>query len=181
MLRWNILSLQENSYGPDVLIRISNTRDTFASSKEKKENKSEEASVEKNIVYLIGVSWESCPSSDLSSSRAMVKEKVVNFIYQVSSQLELEKNDIRVIQFIVGDKYSECLFERFSCDRKWILCSGSYYEDDLGGLECRQNYCKSYWTPRFWKILWTFLLIVKNGWMKVVHFTCCWRIPFLSY
>jgi len=83
---------QENSYGHDVLIRISDFMQsplsTYAgeASTEQVSN-----SLKKQRTYVINISLKCYHESSCVISREMIKEEVAKVLYSVSSQLDLEE------------------------------------------------------------------------------------------
>jgi len=96
----------ENSYGPGVLIRISDAMQSSSISCEG-EPSSEQVSLEavsnslrKQETYLIGISLKCYDDSSCAMSREIIKEEVAKFLYPVSSQCDLEESVVAVIQLI---------------------------------------------------------------------------------
>jgi hypothetical protein len=87
---------KDNSYGPDILVRVSVPIDDDSSSSNEGYSSLTEmfmdTSSKKRRVYLIGIALKCYHSS--SVNLAMIKNGVDKFLVPVSSQLELEKKDI---------------------------------------------------------------------------------------
>jgi len=59
----------------------------------------------------------------------MIKEEVDKFLVPVSSQLELEKNDIWAVQLVVSTSYNNEVTSHFTGKQNWIMNTGVYYEE----------------------------------------------------
>ncbi|GJD09738.1 hypothetical protein Gasu2_39690 [Galdieria sulphuraria] len=112
---------RQNSSGPDVLIRVTQTSDNSiligqdASSVEQISMETETSAsdiLNKRRIYLIGIALK---------------------CYQMSSpglrQLDLENHNIMAIQFIVSNKYTAEVSKQLRDNQNWVLDSGIYYED----------------------------------------------------
>ncbi|KAK4524488.1 hypothetical protein GAYE_SCF03G2389 [Galdieria yellowstonensis] len=130
---------QENSYGSDVLIRITdfmqNSSITYEGDPFSKQVSLETVSnsLQKQKTYLIGISLKCYDDSCCAVSHEIIKEEVAKFLYPVSSQLDLE-NNVTVIQLIVSDIYTPEICSYLKDNQSWILDSGVYYEDGNGQL-----------------------------------------------
>jgi len=126
---------QENSYGSDVLIRITdfmqNSSITYEGDPSSKQVFLETVSnsLQKQKTYLIGISLKCYDDSCCAVSHEIIKEEVAKFLYPVSSQLDLEENNVTVIQLIVSDIYTPEICSYLTDNQSWILDSGVYYED----------------------------------------------------
>ncbi|KAK4523524.1 hypothetical protein GAYE_PCTG69G1420 [Galdieria yellowstonensis] len=107
---------KDNSYGPDILVRVSVPIDDGSSSPDVSYSSLTEMLMEtsskKRRVYLISITLKYYHSSSVNVD--MIKEEVDKFLVPVSSQLELEKDDKWAIQLVVSTSYiyyEEC-FER---------------------------------------------------------------------
>jgi len=137
------LSDQENSYGPGVLIRISdfmqNSSITYEGDLSSKQASLETVSnsLQKQKTYLIGISLKCYHDSFCTVSHDIIKEEVAKFLYPMSSQLDLEENNVTVIQLIVSNKYTPEVCSYLTDNQSWILDSGVYHEDANGQLTTR--------------------------------------------
>jgi hypothetical protein len=91
---------RNNSNGMDIFIRVSERGDSCSISNkdgvlDSKQKTFIETSSENKNTYLIGIALK-ChqSSSNAGVNCSVIKEKVAKFLYPVSSQLELEKNNI---------------------------------------------------------------------------------------
>ncbi|KAK4527100.1 hypothetical protein GAYE_SCF34G5022 [Galdieria yellowstonensis] len=126
---------EENSYGPGVLIRIYDVMQSSSITCEG-EPSSEQISnpLQKQKTYLIGISLKCYDDSSCTVSHDIIKEEVGRFLYPVSSQLDLEENNVTVIQLIVSNRYTADVRSRLKNNQSWILDSGVHYEDGNGQL-----------------------------------------------
>ncbi|KAK4526790.1 hypothetical protein GAYE_SCF28MG4707 [Galdieria yellowstonensis] len=126
---------EENSYGPGVLIRISDVMQSSSITCEG-EPSSEQISnpLQKQKTYLIGISMKCYDDSSCTISHDIIKEEVASFLSPVSSQLDLEEGNVTVIQLIVSNRYTADVRSRLKNNQSWILDSGVHYEDGNGQL-----------------------------------------------
>ncbi|GJQ12681.1 hypothetical protein GpartN1_g4472.t1 [Galdieria partita] len=129
--------IRQNSNGPDVLIRVTDMKDNSFLAIQG-DSSSEQAPMEtettKDRVYLIGIPLKCFQLSSSGVGRSMMKSEVAKFLHPVASQLELEQNNLRAIQLIVSDKYTEEVSRQFRNNQNWILNSGVYYEDNNNNI-----------------------------------------------
>ncbi|GJQ13833.1 hypothetical protein GpartN1_g5624.t1 [Galdieria partita] len=129
--------IRQNSNGPDVLIRVTDMKgNSFLAIQD--ESSSEQTPMEtettKKRVYLIGAALKCFQLSSSGVGRSMIKSEVAKFLHPLASQLELEQNNLRAIQLIVSDKYTEEVSRQFRDNQNWILNSGVYYEDNTNNI-----------------------------------------------
>ncbi|KAK4528811.1 hypothetical protein GAYE_SCF65G6758 [Galdieria yellowstonensis] len=119
-----------NSNGPDILVRVSVPIDDDSSSSDESGSSLTEmlmdTSSKKRRVYLIGIALKYYHSSRVSVG--MIKEEVDKFLVPVSSQLDLEENDIWAIQLVVSTSYNNEVSSHFTEKRNWVMNTGVYYE-----------------------------------------------------
>ncbi|GJQ11956.1 hypothetical protein GpartN1_g3747.t1 [Galdieria partita] len=131
------IPIRQNSSGPDVLIRVTDMKDNSVLAIQG-ESSSEQTPMEtettKKRVYLIGIALKCFQLSTSGVGRSMIKAEVAKFLHPLASQLELEQNNLRAIQLIVSDKYTEDVSRQFSDNQNWILNSGVYYEDNNNNI-----------------------------------------------
>ncbi|GJQ15740.1 hypothetical protein GpartN1_g7531.t1 [Galdieria partita] len=113
--------IRQNSNGPDVLIRVTDQTPM-------------ETETTKKRVYLIGIALKCFQLSSSGVGRSMITAEVAKFLHPVASQLELMQNNLRAIQLIVSDKYTEEVSRQFRNNQNWILNSGVYYEDNNNNI-----------------------------------------------
>ncbi|GJQ15044.1 hypothetical protein GpartN1_g6835.t1 [Galdieria partita] len=129
--------IQQNSSGPDVLIRVTDMKDnSFLVIQGESFSKQTpmETETTKKRVYLIGIELKCFQLSSSGVGRSMIKAEVAKFLHPVASQLELMQNNLRAIQLIVSDKYTEEVSKQFRNNQNWILNSGVYYEDNNNNI-----------------------------------------------
>ncbi|KAK4522636.1 hypothetical protein GAYE_PCTG14G0526 [Galdieria yellowstonensis] len=146
---------KDNSCGPDILVRVSVPIDDGSSSSDEGYSSLTEMFVEtsskKRRVYLIGIALKCYHCSTVSL--AMIKNEVDKFLVPVSSQLELEKNDIWAIQLVVSTSYNNEVSSHFVDKLNWVIDTRkkdssssstpshdmNYSNSDQGGLRIGRN------------------------------------------
>ncbi|GJQ11955.1 hypothetical protein GpartN1_g3746.t1 [Galdieria partita] len=131
------IPIRQNSNGPDVLIRVTDMKDNSflaIQGESSSEQTPMETETAKKRVYLIGIALKCFQLSSSGVGRSMIKSEVAKFLHPVASQLELEQNNLRAIQLIVSDKYTEEVSRQFRDNQNWILNSGVYYEDNNNNI-----------------------------------------------
>ncbi|KAK4525217.1 hypothetical protein GAYE_SCF08G3123 [Galdieria yellowstonensis] len=122
---------KDNSCGPDIFVRVSVPIDDDSSGSDEGCSSLTEmlmyTSSKKRRVYLIGITLKYYHSSSVDVD--MIKEEVDKFLVPVSSQLELEKNDIWAIQLVVSTSYNNEVSSHFTDKQNWIMNTGVYYEE----------------------------------------------------
>ncbi|KAK4527023.1 hypothetical protein GAYE_SCF34G4944 [Galdieria yellowstonensis] len=122
---------KDNSCGPDIFVRVSVPIDDDSSGSDEGCSSLTEmlmdTSSKKRRVYLIGITLKYYHSSSVHVD--MIKEEVDKFLVPVSSQLELEKNDIWAIQLVVSTSYNNEVFSHFTDKQNWIMNTGVYNEE----------------------------------------------------
>ncbi|GJQ15674.1 hypothetical protein GpartN1_g7465.t1 [Galdieria partita] len=129
--------IRQNSNGPDVLIRVTDMKDNSflaIQGESSSEQTPAETETTKKRVHLIGITLKCFQLSSSGVGRSMIKAEVAKFLHPVASQLELEQNNLRAIQLIVSDKYTEDVSKQFRNNQNWILNSGVYYEDNNNNI-----------------------------------------------
>ncbi|GJQ10304.1 hypothetical protein GpartN1_g5160.t1 [Galdieria partita] len=129
--------IRQNSNGPDVLIRVTDMKDNSflaIQGESSSEQTPMETETTKKRVYLIGIALKCFQLSSSGVGRSMIKAEVAKFLHPVASQLELMQNNLRAIQLIVSDKYTEEVSRQFRNNQNWILNSGVYYEDNNNNI-----------------------------------------------
>ncbi|KAK4526317.1 hypothetical protein GAYE_SCF22MG4231 [Galdieria yellowstonensis] len=119
-----------NSNGPDILVRVSVPIDDDSSSSDESGSSLTEmlmdTSSKKRRVYLIGIALKYYNRSTVSVG--MIKEEVDKFLVPVSSQLDLEENDIWAVQLVVSTSYNNEISSHFTEKQNWVMNTGVYYE-----------------------------------------------------
>ncbi|GJQ13915.1 hypothetical protein GpartN1_g5706.t1 [Galdieria partita] len=131
------IPIRQNSNGPDVLIRVTDMKNNSflaIQGESSSEQTPMETETTKKRVYLIGIALKCFQLSSLGVGRSMIKAEFAKFLHPVASQLELEQNNLRAIQLIVSDKYTEEVSKQFRNNQNWILNSGVYYEDNNNNI-----------------------------------------------
>ncbi|KAK4526215.1 hypothetical protein GAYE_SCF20G4129 [Galdieria yellowstonensis] len=122
---------KDNSCGPDIFVRVSVPIDDDSSGSDEGCSSLTEmlmyTSSKKRRVYLIGITLKYYHSSSVDVD--MIKEEVDKFLVPVSSQLELEKNDIWAIQLVLSTSYNNEISSHFTDKQNWIMNTGVYYEE----------------------------------------------------
>ncbi|KAK4522640.1 hypothetical protein GAYE_PCTG14G0530 [Galdieria yellowstonensis] len=122
---------RDNSNGPDILIRVSVPMHASSSSHNEGQScltpVSTHTSSKRRRVYVIGITLKYYHNSSVSID--MIKEEADKFLVPVSSQLDLEKNDIWAIQLIVSTSYNNEVSSHFTDKQNWIMNTGVYYEE----------------------------------------------------
>ncbi|GJD09539.1 hypothetical protein Gasu2_37850 [Galdieria sulphuraria] len=130
--------IMQNSSGPDVLIRVTQTSDNSiligqdASSVEQISMETETSAsdiLNKRRIYLIGIALKCYQMSSPGVGRSMIKAECAKFLHPVASQLDLENHNIMAIQLIVSNKYTAEVSKQLNDSQNWVLDSGIYYED----------------------------------------------------
>ncbi|EME29984.1 archaeal ATPase / transposase [Galdieria sulphuraria] len=129
---------RQNSSGPDVLIRVTQTSDNSiligqdASSVEQISMETETSAsdiLNKRRIYLIGIALKCYQMSSPGVGRSIIKAECAKFLHPVASQLDLENHNIMAIQLIVSNKYTAEVSKQLKDNQNWVLDSGIYYED----------------------------------------------------
>lgn len=146
---------RHNSYGPDVILRVSAPMVDLSSAPQEDESSQkqvymEKTSSEKDRICLIGIALKYYDSSGPGVDRAMIEHEVAKFLEPISSQLELKKySNITAIQLIISNKYHDSVLRHFTGQQNLVLNSGVYYEDEDGKLTSNLpnslNYPKEKW------------------------------------
>ncbi|GJQ13370.1 hypothetical protein GpartN1_g5161.t1 [Galdieria partita] len=129
--------IRQNSSGPDVLIRVTDMKDNsflVIQGDSSSEQAPMETETTKKRVYLIGIALKCFQLSTSGVGRSLIKSEVAKFLHPVASQLELQQNNLKAIQLIVSDKYTEEVSKQFRNNQNWILNSGVYYEDNNNNI-----------------------------------------------
>jgi len=136
---------KDNSCGPDILVRVSVPIDDDSSSSNEGYSSLTEmlmdTSSKKRRVYLIGIALKCYHSSSLNL--AMIKNEVDKFLVPVSSQLELEKNDIWAIQLVVSTSYHNDVSSHFVDKQNWVIDTGKKVSSSSSTPSHDMNYCDS--------------------------------------
>ncbi|KAK4523509.1 hypothetical protein GAYE_PCTG69G1405 [Galdieria yellowstonensis] len=146
---------RNNSAGPDIIVRVSVPIDASSSTPKKTQSSltpvSMDTSSKKRRVYLIGIALKCYGTSGVGVAK--IKEEVDKFLVPVSSQLELEKNDIWAIQLVVSTSYNNDVSNHFVDKQNWVVDTGkkdssssstpshgmSYSDSDKEGLRIGRN------------------------------------------
>ncbi|GJQ10947.1 hypothetical protein GpartN1_g2738.t1 [Galdieria partita] len=131
------IPIRQDSNGPDVLIRVTDMKDNSflaIQGESSSEQTPMETETTKKSVYLIGIALKCFQLSSSGVGRSMIKSEVAKFLHPVASQLELMQNNLRAIQLIVSNKYTEEVSRQFRDNQNWILNSGVYYEDNNNNI-----------------------------------------------
>ncbi|KAK4524641.1 hypothetical protein GAYE_SCF05G2542 [Galdieria yellowstonensis] len=146
---------KNNSAGPDIIVRVSVPIDASSSTPKKRQSSltqvSMDTSSKKRRVYLIGIALKCYGKSGVGVAK--IKEEVNKFLVPVSSQLELEKNDIWAIQLVVSTSYNNDVSNHFVHKQNWVIDTGkkdssssstpshdmSYSDADQEGLRIGPN------------------------------------------
>ncbi|KAK4528389.1 hypothetical protein GAYE_SCF55G6330 [Galdieria yellowstonensis] len=114
---------KNNSAGPDIIVRVSVPIDASSSTPKKRQSSltqvSMDTSSKKRRVYLIGIALKCYGKSGVGVAK--IKEEVNKFLVPVSSQLELEKNDIWAIQLVVSTSYNNEVSNHFVHKQNWVV------------------------------------------------------------
>ncbi|KAK4528176.1 hypothetical protein GAYE_SCF53G6111 [Galdieria yellowstonensis] len=114
---------RNNSAGPDILVRVSVPIDASSSTSKKRQSSLTQVSMDisskKRRVYLIGIALKCYGKSGVGVAK--IKEEVDKFLVPVSSQLELERNDIWAIQLVVSTSYNNEVSNHFVDKQNWVI------------------------------------------------------------
>ncbi|KAK4528957.1 hypothetical protein GAYE_SCF67G6906 [Galdieria yellowstonensis] len=134
---------RNNSAGPDILVRVSVPIDASSSTPMKRQSSltqvSMDTSSKKRRVYLIGIALKCYGKSGVGVAK--IKEEVDKFLVPVSSQLELEKNDIWAIQLVVSTSYNNDVSNYFVAKQNWVIDTGKKDSSSSSTPSHDMSYC----------------------------------------
>jgi len=136
---------RNNSAGPDIIVRVSVPIDASSSTPKKRQSSltqvSMDTSSKKRRVYLIGIALKCYGKSGVGVAK--IKEEVNKFLVPVSSQLELEKNDICAIQLVVSTSYNNEVSSHFVDKQNWVVDTGKEVSSSSSTPSHDMNYSNS--------------------------------------
>ncbi|KAK4528674.1 hypothetical protein GAYE_SCF62G6619 [Galdieria yellowstonensis] len=136
---------RNNSAGPDIIVRVSVPIDASSPTPKKRQSSltqvSMDTSSKKRRVYLIGIALKCYGKSGVGVAK--IKEEVDKFLVPVSSQLELEKNDIWAIQLVVSTSYNNDVSSHFVHKQNWVVDTGKEVSSSSSTPSHDMNYSNS--------------------------------------